>query len=97
MPIRLRMNDIIFSFFSDPTFLKSSKLTIIGAILGKIGIETIDIYTRVILQGCGIFAFVATIVVASPKIIELHKKLFKIMKEAFGKAINAISTTFKKS
>lgn len=85
----------LYELFQDPTILKSSKWTLFGFIVGKIGIETIDIYTRVILQGCGIIAFFATFIVTLPKIMELTTKFYNIFKEAGSKVLKAIKTTFK--
>lgn len=81
--------------FQDATFIKSSKLTILGVLLGKIGIETVDVWTRVILQSCGIVAFIATFIVTLPKIMELTSKILSILKEAGSKVLKAIKTTYK--
>lgn len=81
--------------FQDPTFIKSSKWTIVGIIIGSIGVDTVDIYTRVILQCCGIVAFVATFIITLPKIVDLTSKVLKIFKEAGSKVLKAIRTTYK--
>lgn len=88
------MNYVI-EIFQDPTFIKSSKWTILGTIIGSIGIDTVDVYSRVILQCCGIIAFIATFVVTLPKIIELSTKILGILKDTGSKVVKAIKTTFK--
>lgn len=85
--------NLFTDLFQDPTIIKSSKWTMLGFIIGKIGIETVDIYSRVILQCCGIVAFGVTVIVALPKIVEFISKLKKIFGDAFSKVLKAIKTT----
>ena len=89
------MWQIVYDIANDPTLIRTSKWTFLGFVVGKVGIETIDIYSRVILQTCGIFAFIATFIVALPKIIDFTKKLYKIVVEATSKVVKAIKETFK--
>ena len=92
---RLLTMQILTELFQDPTFIKSSKWTILGVLMGKIGMDTIDVYSRVILQCCGIIAFIATIIVTLPKIIELTGKVLSILGDTGSKLLKAIKTTFK--